>query len=59
MLGFPLLYFRGLGIIMFQLSGFYYNPTIVQEAKLFWSQHRTAKKKGAEAWVPSSRVGDL
>ena len=26
MLGSPILYLKGMGIMMFQLSGFYYNP---------------------------------
>ena len=28
MLGFPLLYFKGMRLLMFQLSGFYYNGSL-------------------------------
>ena len=31
MLGFPLLYFKGMRLLMFQLSGFYYRPHGVWE----------------------------
>ena len=57
MLGFPLVYFKGMRLMMFQLSGFYYNPVIQKRASSIVSCEAAAQRKQEEEIVNSSSAG--
>ena len=42
MLGFPLLYFKGMRLLMFQLSGFYYSSELHEHMSSLAGRERTA-----------------
>ena len=46
MLGSPILYIKGMRILMFQLSGFHYNPTIIERLSFFGLGYSAPKVQG-------------